>query len=285
MLGRLKMSTEDALKVYNSVAESIFSKKNRKSLYKGEAFKATTLENKIKDIVSEKSLGERMLDDEGGQHVAKAFVCAIPAVNMAHPRLFRTYHVRENASFDCMIWEAARATTAAPTFFKSIAIGDADRSKEDFLDAGIRYNNPADQVLNEALAIFGASARLGCLISIGTGHPGIIGLSKPDNFQRVLPLELIGVLKRIATNCEEISNTLARRFKDSKDHYFRFNVVHGAGNISLEEWKKMSDMETHTKQYLEDVDVSASINAAVRILCRSKDDYTSDVTLQSICQS
>src|SRR5947208_9222664 len=53
--------------------------------------------------------------------------------NMEYPRRFRTYPVRALASANCEIWEAARATSAAPTFFKRIAISDGGGAKEEFI--------------------------------------------------------------------------------------------------------------------------------------------------------
>jgi hypothetical protein len=190
--------------------------------------------------------------------------------------------VRTLASANCRIWEAARATTAAPTFFKRIAIGEEGRAKEEFIDGGVRCNNPANQVLEEARNIFGDNRIVGCLISIGTGHRGTIGLAKPDSFQKILPVKLIGILKSIATDCESTAHALGLRYREFPDFYFRFNVVHGTEGISLEEWKKMGDIEAHTKAYMEDVGVSASIDTVVKILCKS---VSTGFTLGNICQS
>ena len=87
----------------------------------------------------------------------KAFVCATPANNMEYPRRFRTYLVRALASANCQIWEAAQATSAAPTFFKRIEIDDGSGGTEEFVDGGLRCNNPTKQVFEEAKAIFGNS--------------------------------------------------------------------------------------------------------------------------------
>lgn len=281
MLGRLRMTTEEALKSYNNLAGEIFSKKNRKLVFQDGYFKATTLELKVKEIVAERGAGNLLLDTNHDLTMGKAFVCAMPAKNMAHPRRFRTYPVRELASANCDIWEAARATTAAPTFFKGIAIGEEGRAKEMFIDGGIRCNNPANQVLEEARNIFGNDTAVGCLVSIGTGHPGTIGLSSPDGFQKILPTKLIGVMKSIATDCESTAHDLSLRFREFPNFYFRFNAMHGLGSISLEEWEKMGDVEIHTKAYMEEVAISASINAVVNILCRSS---STTVSLGNICQ-
>ena len=284
MLGRLRMSTRDALRAYNKIAESVFCKANQKRSSQDGTFKATTLKEQVQDLVIAKELGEHMLreNDEAGS--VKTFVCAVPAANMAHPRLFRSYIVRENASTNCKIWEAARATTAAPTFFKRMTIGDDGGAQEDFLDGGLRFNNPAQLVLNEAFTIFGGARKLGCLISIGTGHPGTIGLSQPDKFQNILPTEMVGVLRRIATDCERIAHELAGRFRQSPNRYFRYSVSHGVGNISLEEWKKMNEVQVHTKAYMEEVEVSSSINKVVEILCRANEGQQPELSLQSICE-
>ncbi|KAF2477529.1 FabD/lysophospholipase-like protein [Lindgomyces ingoldianus] len=251
MLGRLRMTTDEALRTYNSLARAIFSKDNKERLGQDGAFKATTLQNKVQEVVSKKGLGELMLDPSNDLRRGKAFVCAVPANSMAYPRLFRTYPVRALASANCRIWEAARATTAAPTFFKHIAIGG--------------------KVLEEARNIFGNDRLVRCLISIGTGHPGTIGLAKPDAFQKVLPTKLIS----------ETANGLSARFKDLEKFYFRFNVAHGAEGISLEEWDKMGELTEHTKAYMAEVSVSKAIDEVVDMLCNPREVR---VTLGSVCQ-
>ena len=282
MLGRLRMSTDEALRTYNSLARAIFSKDNKKWVGQDGLFKATTLEDKVQEVVSKKGLGQLMLDPSNQSSKGKAFVCAVPANDMAYPRRFRTYPVRTLASVNCKIWEAARATTAAPTFFKRIAIGEEGQAKEEFIDAGLGCNNPTSQVLEEARNIFGNDRTVRCLISVGTGHPGTIGLARPDAFQKILPTKLIGVLKKIATDCEDTANGLSARFKDLEKFYFRFNVIHGAEGISLEEWQRMGELTEHTKAYMADVSVSKAIDEVVDILCRPRHTAW---TIGSICQS
>lgn len=276
------MRTDEALRTYNSLSRVIFSRTNKKWMGQDGAFKATLLKKKVQEIVLEKGLGELMLDPSNDSRKGKSFVCAVPANSMAHIRRFRTYHVRTLASANCRIWEAARATTAAPTFFKRIAIGEEGQAKEEFIDGALGCNNPATQVLEEARDIFGNDRPVRCLISIGTGHPGTISLAKPDAFQKILPTNLIAVLKRIATSSEDTANELSARFKDLEKFYFRFNVTHGAEGISLEEWEKMGELTEHTKAYMAEVSVSKAIDEVVDILCNQRE---SRVTLGNVCQS
>ena len=100
------------------------------------------------------------------------------------PVLFRTYQSHEPHS-NCKIWEAARATSAAPTFFKQIEIG----RKQPFIDGGLGCNNPSQVVLDEAEALFGAR-QIGCLVSIGTGQAEVIDIKKPGLFQQIIPTDV-----------------------------------------------------------------------------------------------
>jgi predicted acylesterase/phospholipase RssA len=270
MLGRLRMRTDEAIETYNTLARAIFSKGNKKWKGQDGLLKASTLEDKVKKLVSSKEQGERMLDPSTYTTKGKAFVCAMPARNMEYPRRFRTYPVRALASANCEIWEAARATSAAPTFFKRIAISDGSGGTDEFVDGGLRCNNPAKQVLEEAKAIFGNNQAVGCLVSIGTGYPGTIGLVRPDSFQKFLPTKMVDVLQRIATDCETTANELSARFQEHEKFFYRFNVEHGAEGISLKEWKKMDQMRQHTTAYMTKVAVSKAIDEVVGMLCQPK---------------
>lgn len=92
--------------------------------------------------------------------------------------LFRTYQPESGEiPLECKIWEATRATSAAPTFFKCIVIGNG----QPFINAGIGCNNPSSIVWDEAKALFGAH-QIGCFLSIGTGWAGVISIPKPGFF-------------------------------------------------------------------------------------------------------
>jgi predicted acylesterase/phospholipase RssA len=190
----------------------------------------------------------------------------MPALDMSFPRLFRTYEVPANPSYDCTIWEAARATSAAPTFFKRIRIGH-ENLEEEFIDGGMGCNNPVAQVLDEAES-FGPTQPVACIVSIGTGHPDAIGLPKPDAFQRMLPTNLITALRNISTDCEKVAEQFEKRFKNAPKFYFRFNVAKGLEKVSLAEWMKQTEVVTHTKAYLQQQVVSAKIDDLVQALLK-----------------
>jgi predicted acylesterase/phospholipase RssA len=185
----------------------------------------------------------------------------MPAFQISkHPRLFRTYPAPKHEGDNCPIWQAARATSAAPTFFKRIKIG-----REEFIDGGMGCNNPTGEVLEEAKLIF-PTRSIACILSIGTGKPNVNRLQGPTSFQRVVPTNVINALKGIAIDCEGVAVDIGKRFGETPDVYFRFNVEQGMQNVMLGQWDKLGEVETYTRGYLQDPDVDRKIDAAVNAL-------------------
>ncbi|KAK0477683.1 FabD/lysophospholipase-like protein [Armillaria novae-zelandiae] len=269
MLGRLKISTEEALQSYNKISSVVFSSENRKPVYRDGKFKATTLKEEMQNVVRKAghSNYQKLLDpDAGPNSKGHTFVCSMTGINLRSPQRFRTYQGLPNQGPDCKIWEAARATTAAPTFFKAIKIAGPGGFGPDYVDAGLGFNNPTKEVRDEAKELFGPNRRIGVLVSIGTGHPSPSGFQQPKGIEKVLPLELISVLRRITTDCESVADELAKEY-GSADTYFRFNVLHGAGGISLDEWTRMSEVMAHTSSCVRGPEVSREIDRVVACLC------------------
>lgn len=144
------------------------------------------------------------------------------------------------------IWQAARATSAATSFFTPIQIG---RFHETFLDGATGANNPINVVWNEAQEIWKPTNNLDkhiqCLISIGTGEPNVA------DFGGSLK-SIIGTLKSMATETERTAEEFIRRNTTlhSNRRYFRFNVRRGLEGIGLEEAAKLADIATATRRYL-----------------------------------
>ena len=191
-----------------------------------------------------------------------SFVCAKNAhnVNANIPVLFRTYLSCETHS-NCKIWEAARATSAAPTFFKRIEIG----REQPFIDGGLGCNNPSQLVLNEAKALFG-TRQIGCLVSIGTGQVEVIGIKKPGLFQQIIPTDVIDALRAITTDCEATNEEMLGRFANLPNTYFRLNVDQGMQGIELSNWEKLSNVEAHTAQYMKRKEVDEKLALLVNAI-------------------
>ena len=182
--------------------------------------------------------------------ICHRFVCALRKSNASLARL-RSYTVDSIGDGDFTIWQAARATSAATSFFDPISIGKGYQARE-FVDGALGSNNPVDEVWNEAKEIWdgeggGFEARLHCIVSIGTGNPGTVSVG--DN-----PVTIFNTLKAIATETEKTEQRFARDHNQliGEHRYFRFNVDHGLENVGLEEHKRQGDIINATLAYLND---------------------------------
>ena len=214
------------------------------------------------------------------------FVVATSGANAEGPAvLFRTYGCEGFNANKCAIWQAARCTSAAPSFFRPMFV-DVPAPGGWYIDGGLRHNNPSKLALDEARRIWPTVKRF-CLVSIGTGRqknvefvdiedsdipkaaepegsirltlsrmPGANILSKVKN----TPSGLIE-LKKIGKACVDLSTSsepihqdvlkqAQSRDPDLRFPYYRFNVEKGMDSIGLEEWKARVRIGELTGQYM-----------------------------------
>ena len=166
------------------------------------------------------------------------------------PVLFRSYQSPGTDS-SCKVWEAARATSAVPFFFKPIVLGN----KHPLIDGGLGCNNPSKLVLKEAKVIF-PTYQIGCLVSIGTGQADVISIGTSGFFPQIVPTDIINALKAISADCETTHEDVSLLFANSPNIYFRINAEQGLYGMKLSEWEKIANVEAYTMQYLkrEEVD-------------------------------
>lgn len=148
-------------------------------------------------------------------------MCAARSV-IVHPVLLRSYETSSATERDytCHIWEAARATSAAPLFFEPVTL---KASGATFVDGAMRLSNPIFEVLNEAERLF-PGVGLRCIISVGTGWTDVQGLCNSK-------LRVHDVVKTCIDLSTDATNEAQKFIKDKRGRklldsrrYFRFDV-------------------------------------------------------------
>jgi Patatin-like phospholipase len=172
------------------------------------------------------------------------------------------------------IWEAARATTAAPGYFKPIEI-----SNRKFGDGGFGTNNPAMEMFWEVTHMNGSDAKnhgIELILSIGTGESKV---SRFANGRLAKYWTYFNAAKKLASD----SNNAHEQMENLKNivdvSYYRFNVPehYKLGKIKLDEFKTTKGLrgrkestlrmiERVTEDYLEEEVVKQDIIKVARIL-------------------
>ncbi|KAJ9130190.1 Acyl transferase/acyl hydrolase/lysophospholipase [Pleurostoma richardsiae] len=259
MLGRLGMTVDACIRAYRKVAQQAFTPKKAKIIPASPsgAFSAKALEAAIRQTVREFCVetacaarrAQGFSTAETCPHgemefretsCTKTAVLAITKDNVdARPILFTTYDTSA-ALHGCTIWQVARATSAATTFFKPTRVG---RDDIEFIDAGFGYNNPCEVLIEEAQRVFRGRPALRVL-SVGTGLGEVVAVGKTRR-------SIINALKRMAASSKKVAARLDDQYGES-GQYYRFNVDQGLEDITLSDWEKASRISAHTRNYLSD---------------------------------
>lgn len=178
-IGYKKFSPAECLESYRKLGEIIFPTSmwndiwgKVRDVWQGAYWDAEQLEQAMKDLFGSSTV----LSSINNFPPHLACVAAECSQSPGGVVVFSTYN-RDNMPFagtdDVKIWQAIRASTAAPTFFDVFHLRNAKLAKhfngrQTLLDGGLLANNPALVGLLEARRLF--PDRLHTVVSVGTGR-------------------------------------------------------------------------------------------------------------------
>ena len=190
------------------------------------------------------------------------------------PYLFRTYDCFANennflrnpgAADSCQIWQAARATSAAPSYFEPVELGDRI-----FADGGITSKNPTLEALGDLNFLHDGDLKDSCVVSIGTGLT--IGTALPvrvSKFSRWYLLKAsYATARRILTQTESTHEEVSMSLEIAQASYFRFNLD-GIGDVRLDDWKKTDGITASTHTYLEAQKTNTMLDKCAHVLVQN----------------
>ncbi|KAJ5340143.1 FabD/lysophospholipase-like protein [Penicillium brevicompactum] len=273
MLGRLEMDVDQCIMAYIQLMKIIFGKPSKWALSSlfgkiEPRFDAEKLEGAINEVIISCGVNPTDLFNDQADRGCRVFVCSITQETKEIVRL-RSYPIRNKPGISATICQAARATSAATTFFEPVSIG-ARR----FADGALGANNPVDEMEGEASDIWceetgELKALVKCFISIGTGHPGKKAME--DNLLKFVSK----TLPALVTQTEHTEKRFIAKWRQHYDNkrYFRFNVDQGLQDVGLAEYPQQGLIESATEGYLDHQAVSFRVRDCVENL-KSKQSAT-----------
>ncbi|XP_035677274.1 calcium-independent phospholipase A2-gamma-like [Branchiostoma floridae] len=207
LLGVYKVSLDECEELYRRFSEEIF----KRSTYVGVG--KLFLSHAFYDTAA----WEKMLKTEVGDRLMIETVRdpACPKISVVstlanHPSLraylFRNYNLPAGAPShyhgDCCtrVWEAVRASSAAPGYFEEFKLGQGIHQ-----DGGVLVNNPCAVAIHESKLLW-PDTPLQCVVSVGMGR------YEPDNVTSSSSLNLRTKLSKVV---ESATNTEGQRFGTS----------------------------------------------------------------------
>lgn len=266
MLGRLQMDATSCIVAYRSLSKKVFDHSRWLQIlrpihtvgslvlgrpwFSGDLLKSVICET-VKDYIS---ASEREILADGGYDAEDlrlapiqpqkscCFVCAVRSRQHKVERL-RSYRSIDPAARDTSsytIWEAARATSAAPLYFPAIKVHE-----DEYFDGGLDSNNPVVEVIEEARQQF-PGAVIDTVVSIGTGQGTI-----PDPVPPFSNVLLHFIHRSTDTEGQHQRVKTEPVFEDVRNGYFRFQEETDLGEIDLSDADKLDEIEKLANKYLE----------------------------------
>ncbi|KAL8693778.1 MAG: hypothetical protein Q9218_001474 [Villophora microphyllina] len=286
MLGRLRMTVDQCLGAYKGLSAEVFEKPSSRLMRSLNKYSSSTRRDRFQELFetlrpNQPSPNEHGLKFKSDAVRCRTIVCSNRSdlnEKVTAPYMFRSYehttrHVHEpflyprnpgdSPAFD--IWEVARATSAAPSYFKSTRLYEYK-----YYDAGININNPTLEVYKEVSLLNKAHESIELLLSLGTGNAkGNTTKARTHSLQS-LQRELRG-----------ISDLVHRKIVDASQEasfsYYRWDVQGGLQDIRLDEWKPTSSgqstlerIERATNRYLSDPQVVRQIRECAATLVHAR---------------
>lgn len=253
---RPMFSAEAAVDLYLKYGNDIFKENIRKKLRSlggltDEKYSVKTLEKLLETYFKEIKLSQLLLP------------CVIPSYNIFKrtTHFFTQHDAKENAGYDYLIREVARATSAAPTYFEPARVTSLSKVSYPLVDGGVFANNPALCAYAEARQKFSRNDKTKnvtssdmYIVSIGTGSTkrsydfdrakgwGALGWIQP-----ILDIMMSGASDTVDFQLQQIFDAT-----DSSQNYIRINPEIGEAE------PEMDDATTKNLQALKEAGIASA---------------------------
>ncbi len=140
--GHPKYSAKEILNLYPSLGKSIFQKQTLYPLF-GSKYTSNEFEKTLKLFFEQLKISDLLKP------------CLITSYNTTSRTavFFNTETAKKDRNRDYLVWEAVKASCAAPTYFPPATLSNVPEHQNCFIDGGVVANNPALCAIIEALKL------------------------------------------------------------------------------------------------------------------------------------
>ncbi|XP_072340415.1 calcium-independent phospholipase A2-gamma isoform X2 [Scyliorhinus torazame] len=249
MLGFFQISLDECEEMYRKLGTDVFKQNVIVGTMK-MGWSHAFYESEPWEKILKERMGEELLIQTARNPKSPKVAAISTIVNKGTPLkafVFRNYNhlpsVRSHYMGGCQykLWQAIRASSAAPGYFQEYAIGSNLHQ-----DGGLLINNPCALAIHECKRLW-PNTPFQCVISLGTGRYETLG--KNNVTYTSLKAKLTNVISS-ATDTEEVHTMLDALLPP--DTYFRFNPFMSEDVVLDENRKeKLNQLQMDGTRYLE----------------------------------
>ncbi|NWI59799.1 PLPL8 phospholipase, partial [Calyptomena viridis] len=265
MLGLFHIPLDDCEELYHKLGSDVFKQNVIVGTVK-MGWSHAFYDSDIWEKMLKEKMGSNLMIETARKSKCPKVAAVSTIVNRGTPLkafVFRNYNhfpgVKSHYIGGCQykLWQAIRASSAAPGYFQEYVLGS------DLHQASLLLNNPSALAVHECKCLW-PNVPLQCLISLGTGR--YENEVKTNVTHTSLKAKLTNVINS-ATDTEEVHTMLDALLPP--DTYFRFNPLMNE-DIPLDESRKekLSQLQTDGIRYLERNE--EKLRKAAKILTQEK---------------
>jgi len=247
-LGLKHKTVEEVETLYRNLIGKIFDKKasSGPKLLLTRAYYDTAV---FERILKEECGDCMMLDSQGERKTNKVFVVSsIMSRNPKSLHLFRNYtypvgyESRYEGTAEARVWEAMRASSAAPTYFSEVRVnGDLHA------DGAVVANNPTACAVAE-LKVMYPGVPIECIVSLGNGNQ-LVQPHEPDMAAKNVGwADVLSSIISSATSTEHTHHVLADILPS--DVYFRLNPTTQNCEIDVTSTEQLDEWTSEANAYI-----------------------------------
>ncbi|KFO78796.1 Calcium-independent phospholipase A2-gamma [Cuculus canorus] len=249
MLGLFHIPLDDCEELYRKLGSDVFKQNVIVGTVK-MGWSHAFYDSDIWEKMLKEKMGSNLMIETARNSKCPKVAAVSTIVNRGTPLkafVFRNYNhfpgVKSHYIGGCQykLWQAIRASSAAPGYFQEYVLGNDLHQ-----DGGLLLNNPSALAVHECKCLW-PDVPLQCLVSLGTGRYESEG--KTNVTYTSLKAKLTNVISS-ATDTEEVHTMLDALLPP--DTYFRFNPLMNE-DIALDESRKekLNQLQTDGIRYLE----------------------------------
>ncbi|NXL86881.1 PLPL8 phospholipase, partial [Alectura lathami] len=266
MLGLFHIPLDDCEELYHKLGSDVFKQNVIVGTVK-MGWSHAFYDSDIWEKMLKEKMGSNLMIETARNSRCPKVAAVSTIVNRGTPLkafVFRNYNhfpgVKSHYIGGCQykLWQAIRASSAAPGYFQEYVLGNDLHQ-----DGGLLLNNPSALAVHECKCLW-PNVPLQCLVSLGTGRYESEG--KTNVTYTSLKAKLTNVISS-ATDTEEVHTMLDALLPP--DTYFRFNPLMNE-DIPLDESRKekLNQLQTDGIRYLERNE--EKLRKAAKILTQEK---------------
>uniref|UniRef100_UPI003AAAB1EF calcium-independent phospholipase A2-gamma-like n=1 Tax=Centroberyx gerrardi TaxID=166262 RepID=UPI003AAAB1EF len=266
MLGVFQIPLEECEDMYRKLGSDVFKQNVIVGTVK-MGWSHAFYDSEVWENILKERMGEGLMVESARNTNCPKVSAVSTIVNRGLPLkayVFRNYRlmpgVRSHYLGDCKhkMWQAIRASSAAPGYFQEFVLG-----KDLHQDGGLLINNPTALAIHECKCLW-PNTPVQCVVSLGTGRYDTGG--KNSATYTSLKAKLTNVISS-ATDTEEVHTMLDALLPP--DTYFRFNP-HMSEDIPLDESRleRLNFLKSEADRYLERNE--AKLRKAASVLSQEK---------------